>query len=96
MIQLHIVLLILGILLRILLVLAGIILGVLLLVLLVPLRYQIRIFKGEGEFGAEAEVTWLLRLVGVRAAYKQKKPEGSVRIGPFTVKRIPENEEDNY
>ena len=89
----HVLWLILKIIGIILLVVVGLLLAVVLLLLFVPLRYQMRVAKPEGKFAAErleadAEVSWLLRLVRLKVSMRQKTASGALQVAFLTLKRF--------
>ena len=89
----HVLWLILKIIGIILLVVVGLLLAVVLLLLFVPLRYRMRVAKPEGKFAAErleadAEVSWLLRLVRLKVSMRQKTASGALQVAFLTLKRF--------
>ncbi|MCM1122704.1 MAG: hypothetical protein NC416_08975 [Eubacterium sp.] len=93
--MLHIILLILKIIGIILLCILGILLLAVVCVLFVPVRYQIKADRDEGEekppFTACVKVTWLLHLVNILVRYPADVIV-RVRIAVFTLFRIPRKE----
>lgn len=74
-----------------LLVILGLLLLVLLLVLLVPVRYDIRGVKETPkirEAWAQGSITWLLRLIGLEASYRNGVVTVLLRILTFRIKEI--------
>ena len=62
-----------------LLILAGLLLIIMLLVLFVPIRYHAAGSKYE-DFNANADVTWLLKLLHVLFSFDNKLEEDKVRL----------------
>ncbi len=93
--MLHIILLILKIIGIVLLCILGILILSVICALFVPVRYQIRLDREEGEdkppFTAYVKVTWLLHLVNILVRYPSDVIV-RVRLMLFTLFRIPEKE----
>lgn len=93
--MLHIILLILKIIGIVLLSIIGILLLTVVCVLFVPVRYQIKVVREEGEgnppFTAYVKVTWLLHFLNILIRYPSKVMVRA-RIAIFTIFRLPGKE----
>lgn len=82
--MLHIILAIIKFILLLLAILLGLVLLAVLLVLFVPLRYR-GTASFQGTLSAEGSVTWLWRVLSVRASYLEGRPQFTVKLLWFTL-----------
>ncbi len=86
--MLHIVLTILAVLGKILLALLGFILLLFLLILFVPVRYSGTVQKQDSSLQGQGSVSWLLRLIQIRAGWADRKLSYEIRIFGIPLLRL--------